>query len=54
MVTKQELNKALRNPETLILNNPRLAGEVQLCNVLDDDYGPVSGSEKRFFDAHFN
>ena len=45
-VSKQEVNKALRNPETLLTENARLASEVPLCNVLDDDYGPVSGGNK--------
>ena len=47
-VTKQEINKALRNPEILLTENARLASEVQLCNVLDDDYGPVSGRTHYF------
>jgi len=46
-VSKQEVNKALRNPETLLAENARLASEVPLCNVLDDDYGPVSDMIKQ-------
>ena len=46
-MTKQELNKTLRNPESLLPENPRLASEVELCNVLDDDYGPLSGGSGR-------
>lgn len=46
-VSKQETNKALRNPESLISENARLASEVHLCNVLDDDYGPVSDMIKQ-------
>jgi len=56
VVTKQEVNKSLKNPECLQAENPKLASEVHLCNILDDDYGPLSdiikqsiGHEKEVF-----
>jgi len=55
-VSKQELNKTLRHPEVFADDFPRLAFEIELCNVVDDDYGPLSdiikqsiGHEKEVF-----
>lgn len=56
VVTKQDVNKTLKKPELLRAENSRLASEVHLCNILDDDYGPLSdiikqsiGHEKEVF-----